>query len=169
MAVSYVRNLYLVAGSYNESTGKYIGQNQDIDCRGTGSMEQSLCTNATWRNASWLRGNVPGIELANAPRKDTIIVPTGGYAVIRFLSDNPGAWGLHCHIDRHLHGGMALILNDSYSRIPPAPPGFPKCGNFRHRRQTTESHTQQPSNIPIANHDRTLKGEEGICGKICFK
>ena len=29
-------------------------------------------------------------------RKDTVIVPFGGYTVIRFIVDNPGWWFLHC-------------------------------------------------------------------------
>lgn len=34
--------------------------------------------------------------------KDTVIVPAGGLiVVIRFVSDNPGYWFMHCHIKVH--------------------------------------------------------------------
>ena len=43
-------------------------------------------------------------------RKDTITAPFGGYAVIRFIVDNPGWWLLHSHneVDR-LHGMVTVI------------------------------------------------------------
>jgi laccase len=31
--------------------------------------------------------------------KDTIAVPTSGYAIIRFIADNPGLWFFHCHLE----------------------------------------------------------------------
>ncbi|KAG2127639.1 laccase [Suillus bovinus] len=32
------------------------------------------------------------------------------YVTIRFVTDNPGPWLLHCHIDWHLYAGMALVF-----------------------------------------------------------
>ena len=42
--------------------------------------------------------------------KDTLVVPGGGYVVIAFQANNPGYWFLHCHIEKHLSDGMALIV-----------------------------------------------------------
>lgn len=42
--------------------------------------------------------NPPIVEQANPMRRDTIAVPPGGSATIRFRADNPGAWLLHCHV-----------------------------------------------------------------------
>lgn len=36
--------------------------------------------------------------LANPVRRDTVQIPAGGSATIRFRADNAGAWFLHCHI-----------------------------------------------------------------------
>ena len=47
-----------------------------------------------------------------AIRKDTVIVPAGGYIVIAFQADNPGYWFLHCHIEVHQLEGMALIIQE---------------------------------------------------------
>ena len=45
-------------------------------------------------------------------RKDTVIVPFGGYTVIRFVVDNPGWWFLHCHIEIHQLEGMAVVIKE---------------------------------------------------------
>ncbi|KAK3595588.1 hypothetical protein CHS0354_009545 [Potamilus streckersoni] len=109
---------------------KFIKDNIDIDCRGNSNRSISFCNNATWANATWLGGNVPGLELRKAPRKDTIIVPTGSYVVIRLKADNPGLWNFHCHVDLHNIDGMQLLVNESFNKIPKPPVGFPVCWNF---------------------------------------
>ncbi|KAK6186504.1 hypothetical protein SNE40_008533 [Patella caerulea] len=121
-------------GSYNETTGKIIGDNLDIDCRGGKERSMSFCNNATWSNSTWFGGNVPGLELMNPPRKDTIIVPSGGYVVVRIKADNPGTWFVHCHIDLHASDGMALVLNESFPHHPKPPKDFPRCGDFDYKK-----------------------------------
>ncbi|KAK3605830.1 hypothetical protein CHS0354_002467 [Potamilus streckersoni] len=116
--------------NYNETTGKFIGDNLDVDCRGDTVRDDSFCNNATWSNVSWNDGNVPNLELEHAPRKDTIIVPTGGYTVIRFQADNPGLWYFHCHIELHNLDGMVLMINESFAEVPDPPANFPQCHNF---------------------------------------
>lgn len=55
--------------------------------------------------------NPPFVEgKANPMRRDTVTVPSGGSATLRFRADNPGAWFLHCHIDWHLSSGLAAII-----------------------------------------------------------
>ncbi|EEB96442.1 hypothetical protein MPER_04426, partial [Moniliophthora perniciosa FA553] len=47
----------------------------------------------------------------NPPRRD--VVNIGGASdnvTIRFRTDNPGPWFLHCHIDWHLEGGFAIVF-----------------------------------------------------------
>ena len=149
---------------FNTSTGAYMNRNKDINCGDTdnGNGDVAFCNGATWRNTSWLGGNIPGIKLENAPRKDTITIPVGGYVVIRFVSDNPGVWGLHCHIDGHgMNGGMAMLLNDSYSRHPPPPRGFPKCGSFIPLAHQPQPTTQKPTNAPTYINERTMNVEDG--------
>ena len=45
-------------------------------------------------------------------RKDTIVVPYGGYAVVRFTVDNPGWWLLHSHIEKDQINGMAIVIRE---------------------------------------------------------
>ncbi|PSN51485.1 hypothetical protein C0J52_00762 [Blattella germanica] len=63
--------------------------------------------------------------------KDTLAVPSNGYAVIRILANNPGYWFFHCHILYHADTGMALILQvGDHKEIPKPAVAFHKCGNF---------------------------------------
>ena len=80
-------------------------------------------------------GNVPtptesGKIDRRTPRKDTLIVPAGGYAIIDVLTDNPGVWFMHCHVENHAVEGMAVILNEAQSNQNPSPPHMRQCGNF---------------------------------------
>ncbi|KAL1582284.1 hypothetical protein WHR41_09162 [Cladosporium halotolerans] len=64
--------------------------------------------------------DVPGflVNLDDPPYRDTVELPASGWAVIRYVSDNPGAWLLHCHIQWHLVSGMALVLVEGGDRLP---------------------------------------------------
>ncbi|PQE09146.1 multicopper oxidase protein [Rutstroemia sp. NJR-2017a WRK4] len=44
----------------------------------------------------------------NPPRRDTAMLPSKGYLVIAFETDNPGAWLMHCHVGWHTSEGFAL-------------------------------------------------------------
>ncbi|KFY02039.1 hypothetical protein V490_00666 [Pseudogymnoascus sp. VKM F-3557] len=50
------------------------------------------------------------INLQDPPYRDTAELPPSGWIVIRYVTDNPGAWLLHCHLQWHLVSGMALVL-----------------------------------------------------------
>ncbi|XP_035663347.1 L-ascorbate oxidase-like [Branchiostoma floridae] len=111
---------------YNSSDGRYSSQNPDIDC---GTSER--CNGKRWADQSWEGGNKPGLNLRDPPMKDTVIVPVGGYVVIRFTADNPGWWFVHCHIEIHQVEGMAMMIREgTQGQMNPPPPGFPTCGEF---------------------------------------
>lgn len=46
----------------------------------------------------------------NPPRRDVVLLPTDGYVIIAFKTDNPGSWLMHCHIATHVSGGLALQI-----------------------------------------------------------
>lgn len=50
-------------------------------------------------------------DLSKAALRDTVQIPSRGYAVIRFKADNPGVWLLHCHILWHSVTGMAMLID----------------------------------------------------------
>ncbi|OBT62136.1 hypothetical protein VE03_08311 [Pseudogymnoascus sp. 23342-1-I1] len=59
----------------------------------------------------------PTLQLTNPPRRDVAMLPGGGYLVIGFQTDNPGAWLMHCHIGWHTSEGFALQLVERASEI----------------------------------------------------
>ena len=59
-----------------------------------------------------------------------MMVPAGGYVVINFVSNNPGFWFLHCHIETHQLQGMALIMNEAFDQQLSAPANMNRCGDF---------------------------------------
>ncbi|KAK4574545.1 hypothetical protein LTR86_001386 [Recurvomyces mirabilis] len=74
-------------------------------------------------NSSWNWGSYNPYEQDQPPggsynfesplKKDTVLVPRRGYAVLRFRADNPGMWMLHCHVMWHLATGMAMAFEVS--------------------------------------------------------
>ncbi|XP_064638257.1 uncharacterized protein LOC135494275 [Lineus longissimus] len=117
---------------YNSTTGEITGDNLDINCNGNPNREKSYCNAATWANSSWVGDNIPGLNLKNAPLKDTIILPSSSYVIIRFKADNPGVWIMHCHIEMHNLDGMTMLVREAKDMIPKPPKDFPTCRNFKY-------------------------------------
>ena len=63
--------------------------------------------------------------------KDTVTVPSHGYTVVRFVSNNPGVWFFHCHQDVHAAVGMRIVWIEAPEHLPPLPPGFDVCGDYK--------------------------------------
>nr|XP_034182757.1 laccase-1-like [Osmia lignaria] len=71
-------------------------------------------------------------EYTNPPGKDTVKIPTGGYVILRFKANNPGYWLLHCHFTWHHLTGMELVIHvGDLEDLPPVPPDFPECNNWK--------------------------------------
>lgn len=71
-------------------------------------------------------------NLVNPQTRNTIAVPVGGWAVIRFQANNPGIWLMHCHLDVHLPWGLATAFEvengpTPSSTLPPPPADLPQC------------------------------------------
>nr|GMD46507.1 laccase-7-like [Ipomoea batatas] len=71
-------------------------------------------------------------NLYNPQERNTIAVPAGGWAVIRFQANNPGAWIMHCHLDMHLEFGLATVFvvengPTPETSLPPPPQDLPQC------------------------------------------
>ena len=95
--------------------GKFVRANENIECLVISSNvpcsfnfttiegEDGFIQALKWRNR-------PVIQQQQFPLKNTLMVPYGGYAVIRFRIDNRGWWLLHSHIEISLLEGMAIVL-----------------------------------------------------------
>ncbi|XP_061356458.1 laccase-7-like [Gastrolobium bilobum] len=74
-------------------------------------------------------------NLINPQFRNTIAVPAGGWAVIRFQANNPGIWFVHCHVDEHMEWGLDMALEvengpTPSTSVPPPPPDLPKCNRI---------------------------------------
>lgn len=67
------------------------------------------------------------------PLKDTVIIPPGGYTILRFYANNPGIWMFHCHIEFHMQAGMTLLFRVGTERqLPPIDlTNWPQCGDVK--------------------------------------
>ena len=106
-------------GIYDNQTNLLTDLNEDIVC------ENKPCSRLHWKTDMTQK-----LNFDNPPIKDTVIVPDSGYVVIRFRSDNPGFWLMHCHTMFHLTEGMMLVFNESSPDIPQPPASFPQCNSF---------------------------------------
>ncbi len=112
--------LHIGYGSYTDGVLK--ANNPDVICN-----DDNKCRRPTWNLAS-----PPTYSDANMRiRKDTVIVPAGGYVVIAFEADNPGYWFMHCHIESHQLEGMGVIIREYPQRFHTnPPPNINKIGDF---------------------------------------
>jgi FtsP/CotA-like multicopper oxidase with cupredoxin domain len=53
-------------------------------------------------------GSTAGLNFNNPTRRDTAMLPGGGYLLIAFPADNPGTWVMHCHIAFHASQGLSM-------------------------------------------------------------
>ena len=117
--------------TYNSSTGFVSESNSDIACDDVNCTKDGCnpksCTMPRW-NEPLMKFTINNRTI----RKDTVMVPAGGYVVINFLSDNPGQWFLHCHKELHQLEGMAVIVNEAIwqQKNMEQPEGLNKCGDF---------------------------------------
>jgi len=50
------------------------------------------------------------ININNPPRRDTLVIGGGEWALLRIITDNPGVWPIHCHIGWHLAVGKLGVF-----------------------------------------------------------
>lgn len=71
-------------------------------------------------------------NLVDPPRRDgfaTLDSPSSPtWIAVRYHVTNPGAWFIHCHIQSHLLGGMAMVIQDGVDAFPKVPAGYLSYG-----------------------------------------
>ena len=123
---------------FNHTSGLMIQHNTDVHC------PDRLCRENKWANYA----NVSkSFNLKNPPAQDSVLLPYGGYAVVRFRTDNPGSWLMHCHQMMHAIEGMDVVIRVAPDMVQDPPKGFQQyCGGF------TFSHDDfQKYNQPLVN------------------
>ncbi|KAJ5788516.1 hypothetical protein N7457_003506 [Penicillium paradoxum] len=82
------------------------------------------------------------LDFTNPPRRDVGMLPSGGWVVIAFKKDNPGAWLLHCHIAVHVSEGLGLQFLESKHKIPSPGPAWKRtCKNWRRYSEGNNPYT----------------------------
>lgn len=80
---------------------------------------------------SWDK-NLSSLNTKDPHVRDTISMGRNQWMVTRFVSNNPGVWMFHCHVENHLMKGMGMAFIEApemlFTVFPP--PGFPNCGNY---------------------------------------
>lgn len=123
-------------------------------------------------------GNASNVEwfLDNPSRRDTLLIPSETFALIRFRADNPGAWFFHCHIEWHLETGLAAVMIEAPEvaqqrlTLPQAfkdictAGGNPHIGNAAAKSGLDLSGA--PSGITLIPDGFTAKGKGAMAGCI---
>lgn len=47
---------------------------------------------------------------------------------------------MHCHIDKHMVEGMAVMLNESFDKLPDLPNDMPTCHSFKNQPIVKDEH-----------------------------
>ena len=149
----------------NETSGFWSRMNQDIYCA---SQNEFICSKPRWN------GGRPELNKIKPPLKDNVMIPSRGYVVVRFRSDNPGFWFLHCHQQSHMLEGMNMLIHEAPGKIKEVPKGFPTCSDFEldnaeyeaylNDKEYKQQSTEAPSTQPMDSADMcpTEKGKVSI-------
>ncbi|PHU18348.1 Laccase-12 [Capsicum chinense] len=98
----------------------------------TGNVSRSLWQPIRGTKLYKLKADTAKFNLVDPPLRNTASVPVNGWAVIRFVPDNPGVCLMHCHLDVHITWGlaMAFLVENGVSELESleAPPvDLPVC------------------------------------------
>lgn len=88
-----------------------------------------------WSSVAEAMQSIPdSFNLVNPPIRDTTTTPVSatdpGWLAIRYQVVNPGAFLIHCHIQVHQSGGMALALLDGVDEWPTVPSNYLNDSGF---------------------------------------
>ncbi|KAF5727566.1 L-ascorbate oxidase-like [Tripterygium wilfordii] len=73
-------------------------------------------------------GDEKKFNLKNPPLRNTAVIFPFGWTALRFVTDNPGVWAFHCHIEPHLHMGMGVVFAEGVHRVGNIPNQALACG-----------------------------------------
>jgi len=69
-------------------------------------------------------------------------VPSYGYTVVRFISNNPGVWLMQCQQEMQSTVGMMMVWNEAPEHHPPLPPGFNVCVDYEWTAEQFQAYLQ---------------------------
>jgi hypothetical protein len=100
-------------------------------------------------------GDLSTLTLTNPIHRDSATLPANGYLVLAFLTDNPGAWLMHCHIPFHISAGLGVQFLERSSDI------LSSIGDLSGFKQGCSSWDSYENGIPgFSEGDSGLKARE---------
>ena len=125
-----VHVLSIGRGGYSSENGRLVSSSRDLTCTEDGNdmetIDDNRCPHPRFRSSTNTTFPLDSFTI----RKDTFVVPAGGYVVVQFRSDNPGYWLLHCHLHLHLREGLALIVREDVDNTNRPPQEMETCNSF---------------------------------------
>ncbi|OZJ06881.1 hypothetical protein BZG36_00232 [Bifiguratus adelaidae] len=82
------------------------------------------------------------LRFGNPLRRDTSTIPPTGWTYLRFLTDNPGVWALHCHIQGQMEAGLSvqIVENPAAIRRLPIPADNLALCSYPYKQVTKRHH-----------------------------
>src|SRR2546429_6882691 len=94
--------------------------------------------------------HLSSLNFNNPPRRDVSHLPAGGWLVISYPTDNPGAWLMHCHIGFHVAMGLSnqFLERASEIAIPAAnSEWWNTCTNYENYLRNKPTYPQDDSGL----------------------
>ncbi|CAO2654364.1 Nn.00g110970.m01.CDS01 [Neocucurbitaria sp. VM-36] len=95
--------------------------------------------------------NFNSLRFTNPPRRDVAQLQGGGWLVIGYPTDNPGAWLMHCHIAFHVGMGLSIQFLERKAQISLPATGsewYGNCNNWAtYKAGTTDVYPQDDSGL----------------------
>jgi FtsP/CotA-like multicopper oxidase with cupredoxin domain len=85
---------------------------------GVGAFNYSTVADAQAAGLYFNLENPPYVDGFTTPPSTD---PAGAWMVLRYQANTPGAWLLHCHVQTHFSGGMAVAILDAVDQWPTVP------------------------------------------------
>lgn len=93
----------------------------------------------------------------NPPRRDTALLPGGGWLAIAFPTDNPGAWLMHCHIAWHVSDGLAVQFLEAKDQAPLGDAAWQQTCSSWNTYQKTAKYQKTDSGLKMIRDSRFNK------------
>ncbi len=104
--------------------------------------------------AAFTASDASKLNGSNPVRRDVVMLPSLGWIVIGFKTDNPGTWLMHCHIAWHVSGGLAINFLERPADLKA---GISAADKTAFQNQCAAWNTYYPSHDPNKQADSGLR------------
>jgi FtsP/CotA-like multicopper oxidase with cupredoxin domain len=109
-------------GEYSSVNGSLIAASQDLTCTRQDPDDNMRCPHPRFRSS-----DVKFSLDRSTVRKDTFILPAGGYVVVQFRANNPGFWFINGDVELYYRQGFSLVIREAVDKIKKPPKEMETC------------------------------------------